>query len=412
MGQRWFGRQLGLLGRPGPFRLISLAALGSGIGTWFAAVALQVDVFDRTHSAVWIAALVIVEFVPTILVGLVFGPFVDRLSRRRLMIASDLVRFGVFAALPFVDSALGIVALAGVAGLAWSVFRPALFAGVPNLVEEDELTSANSLLQAIDHGTTALAPPLAGLIVATQGPHLAYWVNAASFLVSAALLARVPASKLQTAVSATRGLLRDVGDGIRAVARSPQLMTVLLVWTTAILANGAINVSEIAFAKDSLDSGAFGFGMLAGGAGLGLALGSLFAAPWIDRRGVTTVYISSFVLMGGGFGVAAVAPNVWVAVLCVIVSGIGNGAAVVCNFTYIGRGAADDVRGRTITLLMSATAVTFVVGTLVGGQVTDAVGARWVWGGAAAIYALVGLLAVALAPRGAPEPVAADASRP
>jgi MFS family permease len=412
MGQRWFDRQLGLLGRPGPFRLISLAALGSGIGTWFAAVALQVDVFDRTHSAVWIAALVIVEFVPTIAVGLVFGPFVDRLSRRRLMIASDLARFGVFAALPFVDSALGIVVLAGVAGLAWSVFRPALFAGVPNLVEADELTSANSLLQAIDHGTTALAPPLAGLLVATQGPHLCYWVNAASFLLSAALLARVPASKLQTAVSATRGLLRDVGDGMRAVARSPQLMTVLLVWTTAILANGAINVSEIAFAKDSLDSGAFGFGLLAGGAGLGLALGSLLAAPWIDRRGVTTVYVSSFVLMAGGFGVAAVAPNVWVAVLCVIVSGIGNGAAVVCNFTYIGRGAADEVRGRTITLLMSATAVTFVVGTLVGGQVTDAVGARWVWGGAAAIYAVVGLLAVALAPRGAPERVAADASRP
>jgi MFS family permease len=412
MGQRWFDRQLGLLGRPGPFRLISLAALGSGIGTWFAAIALQVDVFDRTHSAVWIAALVIVEFVPTIAVGLVFGPFVDRLSRRRLMIASDLARFGVFAALPFVDSALGIVVLAAVAGLAWSVFRPALFAGLPNLVAEDELTSANSLLQAIENGTTALAPPLAGLLVATEGPHLAYWVNAASFLVSAALLARVPASKLQTAVSATRGLLRDVGDGMRAVARSPQLMTVLIVWTAAILANGAINVSEIAFAKDSLDSGAFGFGLIAGGGGLGLALGSLLAAPWIDRRGVTTVYISSFVLMAGGFGVAAVAPNVWVAVLCVIISGIGNGAAVVCNFTYIGRGAADEVRGRTITLLTSATAVTFVVGTLVGGQVTDAVGARWVWGGAAAIYALVGLLAVALAPRGGVEPVAADASRP
>ncbi|MDX6487603.1 MAG: hypothetical protein QOK13_218, partial [Gaiellaceae bacterium] len=85
------------------------------MGTWFAAIALQVDVFDRTHSAVWIAALVIVEFLPTIVVGLVLGPFVDRLSRRRLMIASDLARFGVFAALPFVHSALGIVLLAAVA---------------------------------------------------------------------------------------------------------------------------------------------------------------------------------------------------------------------------------------------------------------------------------------------------------
>jgi MFS family permease len=399
VGQRWFGRQLGLLGRPGPFRLISLAALGSGMGTWFAAIALQVDVFDRTHSAVWIAALVIVEFLPTIVVGLVLGPFVDRLSRRRLMIASDLVRFGVFAALPFVHSALGIVLLAAVAGVAWSVFRPALYAGVPNLVEEEDVTSANALLQAIENGTSALGPPLAGLLVAAQGPHLAYWINAASFLLSAGLIAGVPASKLQTAVSATRGLLRDVGDGMRAVVRSVALMTVLVVWTTAILANGAINVSEIAFAKVSLDSGDFGFGLLAGASGLGLALGSLLAAPWIDRRGVSTSYVVSFALMAIGFGVAAVAPNVWVAALCVVVSGIGNGAAVLCNYTFVVRGASDEFRGRVLTLLMSASAVTFVVGTLVGGQITDTIGARWVWGGAAAIYVGVALLALALAPR-------------
>ena len=400
MGQRWFGRQFALLSRPGPFRLISLAALGSGVGTWFAAIALQVDVFDRTHSAVWIAALVIVEFLPTIAVGLVLGPFVDRLSRRRLMIASDLARFGVFAALPFVKTALGIVVLAAVAGLAWSVFRPALYAGVPNLVEEEDVTSANALLQAIDNGTSALVPPLAGLLVATQGPHFAYWINAASFLVSAGLLAGVPAAKLQTAVSATRGLLRDVGDGMRAVVRSAALMTVLVFWTTAILANGAINVSEIAFAKVSLDSGDFGFGLLAGAAGLGLALGSLLAAPWIDRRGVSTSYVVSFALMAVGFGVAAVAPNVWVAALAVVVSGIGNGAAVVCNYTFVARGASDEFRGRVITLLMSATAATFVLGTLLGGEITNAVGARWVWGGAAAIYVVVSLLALALAPRG------------
>jgi MFS family permease len=409
---RWFGRQLGLLTRPGAFRLIWLAALGSGMGTWLAAIALQVDVYSRTHSAKWVSALVIVEFVPTIVVGLVLGPFVDRLSRRRLMIASDLVRFGVFAALPFVNSALGIVVLAAVAGVAWSVFRPALYAGVPNLVGKEDLTNANSLLQAVDNGTSALAPPIAGVLVAAQGPHVAYWINAVSFVVSAALLARVPAGMLQTAVSATRGLLRDVGDGMRAVVRSRALLTVAVVWTLAILANSAINVSEIALATRSLHAGAFGFGLLAGAAGLGLAIGSLLAAPWIDQRGVTAAYVASLVLMAAGFGVAAVAPSVWVAALSVVVAGIGNGAAVVCNYTFVGRSAADEIRGRVITLLMSATAVTFVGGSLVAGPVTDAVGARWVWGGAAAVYALVALLGLAMAPRDDPAFAAADPARP
>jgi MFS family permease len=408
---RWFGRQLGLLARPGAFRLIWVAALGSGMGTWLAAIALQVDVYGRTGSAKWVSALVVVEFLPTIVVGLVLGPYVDRLSRRRLMIGSDLVRFGVFAALPFVDSALAIVVLAAIAGVAWSVFRPALYAGVPNLVEEEDLTSANSLLQAVDNGTSALAPPIAGVLVAAQGPHLAYWINAVSFVLSAAILARVPAHMLQTAVSATRGLLRDVGDGMRAVARSRALLTVAVVWTLAILANSAINVSEIALATKSLDAGAFGFGLLAGAAGLGLALGSLLAAPWIDSRGVARAYVASLVLMAAGFGVAAIAPTVWIAALCVVVAGIGNGAAVVCNYTFVGRSAADEIRGRVITLLMSATAVTFVAGSLVAGPATDAVGARWVWGAAAAVYLAVSVLALAMAPR-EPDGAAADAARP
>jgi MFS family permease len=408
---RWFGRQLGLLARPGAFRLIWVAALGSGMGTWLAAIALQVDVYGRTGSAKWVSALVVVEFLPTIVVGLVLGPYVDRLSRRRLMIGSDLVRFGVFAALPFVDSALAIIVLAAIAGVAWSVFRPALYAGVPNLVEEEDLTSANSLLQAVDNGTSALAPPIAGVLVAAQGPHLAYWINAVSFVLSAAILARVPANMLQTAVSATRGLLRDVGDGMRAVARSRALLTVAVVWTLAILANSAINVSEIALATKSLDAGAFGFGLLAGAAGLGLALGSLLAAPWIDSRGVAPAYVASLVLMAAGFGVAAIAPTVWIAAPCVVVAGIGNGAAVVCNYTFVGRSAADEIRGRVITLLMSATAVTFVAGSLVAGPATDAVGARWVWGAAAAVYVAVSVLALAMAPR-EPDVAAADAARP
>src|SRR5207249_379356 len=82
-------------------RLLFLATLGSGTGTWLAFVALTVDVYDRTHSGVWISALLIADFLPTVLIGLTIGPLVDRLSRRTLMVAADITRFGVFCALPF-----------------------------------------------------------------------------------------------------------------------------------------------------------------------------------------------------------------------------------------------------------------------------------------------------------------------
>ena len=85
-------------------------------------------------------------FLPIVAIGLLLGPLVDRMSRRWLMIASDLARFGVFAALPFVESPTAIVALAAVAGIATGFFIPAANAAIPNLVPEEELVNANSLI--------------------------------------------------------------------------------------------------------------------------------------------------------------------------------------------------------------------------------------------------------------------------
>ncbi len=70
-------------------------------------------------------------------IGVLLGPLVDALSRKRLMIASDLGRLAVFAALPFVNSTGGIVVLAGVAGIGNAFFRPAVLAGLPNLVADE-----------------------------------------------------------------------------------------------------------------------------------------------------------------------------------------------------------------------------------------------------------------------------------
>src|SRR5512146_2546986 len=162
--------QLGLLGRARSFRLLFLATFGSGIGTLLAAVALAIDVKDRTGSGLWVAGLLVSNFLPSIVVGLVLGPYVDRLSRRGLMIGSDLARVAVFAALPFVGHAGGIVALATAAGFATGLFRPSVYAGLPNLVDDEELPAANSLLQSSENLTWAAGPVLGGLVVAAWSP--------------------------------------------------------------------------------------------------------------------------------------------------------------------------------------------------------------------------------------------------
>jgi MFS family permease len=399
VGRFSVGRRLELLGRAPSFRRLFLATLGSGLGTWLAYVALTVDVFDRTDSGSWVAALLIADFLPIVVVGFLLGPLVDRLSRRRLMIASDLVRFGVFCLLPFAGSAAMIVGLAAVAGMATGLFRPALYAGVPNLVDEQDLPSANSLLQSVENLTWALAPLIGGVLVAASSPDFAYWVNAVTFLVSAALLARIPHRLLQAARAESRGHLRDLVDGATLVVRSAALLAVLVTWNLFMFASAGVNVAEIVLAEVSFDSGAFGFGLLVGATGVGLVLGSFVAGGWLERWSLHNVYGVSIALTALGIGCAAIAPSVWVAATFVVILGFGNGAAVVCNALLVQRGVPDHVRGRAFTLIMSSNYALLGLGMVAAGPLTDLVGPRWVWGGAALVAAVAAVFGFTLTRR-------------
>ena len=369
------------------------------MGTYVAAVALTVDVFDRTGSGAWVSALLIADFLPVILIGLLFAPLVDRLSRRRLLIVSDLARAAVFCVLPFADSATTIVALAAVVGIATGFFRPAVYAGMPNLVDDAKLSEATSLLHTVENLTWMVGPVLGGILIAAQGPDLAYWLNAVTFVVSAALLARIPAARLQAGKVESRGHWRDIGDGIQVVLRSRALLAVLVVWNVVMLGNAAINVAEVVLAKVALDSGNVGFGVLVTAGGLGLTLGSIASGTAVARVGLGQLYALGIGLMALGYAVAAVAPNIYLAVPAVVVAAAGNGAAVVCNALFVQRGAPDELRGRAFTVIMSSNYALLGVGMVAAGALTDVFGARWVWGGAAAAYLVAGLLAVALAPR-------------
>ncbi len=108
-------------------------------------------------------------------------------------------------------------------------------------------------------------------------------------------------------------------------------------------------------AKNTFHAGDFGYGLLYGAIGTGLVVGSFSSSATLARLGVARAYAASLGLMALGFGAAAVSPNVWVAAVCCVVGGVGNGVAVVCNALLVQRGTPDDMRGRALTLVMSAT---------------------------------------------------------
>ena len=391
--------RLSPLKRNPSFALLFWATAGSSVGTYLAALALSVDIFDRTGSGRWLAALLIADFLPIVVIGITLGPLVDRLSRRRLMILSDLVRAGTFVALPFVDEPALIVALAAVNGIATGFFRPAAWAALPNLVSDEDREQATSLLATVEHIAWTVGPASAGLLLAAWGPSTAYWVNAATFVASALLVARIPGSSFRSDEPITKGHWQDLREGVGLVFTSRHLLTVLVVWGTAGVATAFVNVGEVVLAKDDLGAGNIGLGFLVSATGVGLLIGSFFAASALGKLGMTRVYAGAIAIMGVGFGLASLSPTIAIVAVLAGLATIGNGAAIVCNQLLVQRGAPDAMRGRALAVLMSSYYAVLGLSMAGGGLIVDAAGARVAWGVAGCIYLGAAVLALVLTAR-------------
>src|SRR5712691_9466674 len=196
---RWYCRavsertvpRLSLLSPAPQFRRLFIATAGSAVGTYLTAAVLTLQINHLTHSGRWISALLVADFLPIAAIGFTLGPLLDRLSRKRLMVSADLARCVVFLALPFVSRPAAIVGLAAVAGIATGFFRPAAYAGLPNLVDgDDDLTEANALFGSAENAAWTVGPVLAGLLYQLSGARPAYVINAVTFLFSAFLVSR------------------------------------------------------------------------------------------------------------------------------------------------------------------------------------------------------------------------------
>jgi predicted MFS family arabinose efflux permease len=261
-------------------------------------------------------------------------------------------------------------------------------------VPDEELTNANSLLQTVETLAWMIGPILGGVMLSVWGTSVPYVVNAVTFLVSAALVARIPEPRLRSTDSLTRGHWRDVADGLRLVLTARPLRTVLVVWNVALIGSAAINVAEVVFAKKTLDSGNIGFGALVAASGVGLAFGSFLSAPALGKVGLRRHYVGSIALMGVGWGAAALSGSIWLAVVFVIGGAAGNGAAIVCNRLLVQRGAPDQYRGRALATIMSSNYAVLGLAMAGAGVLTDVVGARAVWAGAGVVYLAAAFVAL------------------
>src|SRR5580658_6776987 len=175
-------------------RLLIGAFLVDQIGSWSYLVVLSVYVFDRTHSTQWLAALGICRWGPGLLLASYGGVIADRYQRVTILIVSALASAAVMAAMAVVvatNAAPGLIlVLAAASAVALAPYQPAAGALTPEVVGEKDLAAANSLFSALENLVVVLGPAIGGLLLLTGRPVIGVAINAASFVVAAAVISR------------------------------------------------------------------------------------------------------------------------------------------------------------------------------------------------------------------------------
>lgn len=378
-----------------PRAAVRRLALGRGIsaaGTFAAGTALTFTIYERTRSAAWITATMLLTWAVIGFLGPVAGAIGDRFDRRRVMILGESAAAVCWFAMAFItDSPTAMLAVAFASSVFEAPFFPASSAAIPNVAGEENLSWANSLIATGRYAGLTLGPLVGGLLVAAAGPEWVFVLNAVSYGVSVLLVASVHASfadpeRTQEEADAHAGLLA----GFRFVWRDRVLRQVILSFMVFILGMAMTLVADPVLAEE-FGTGSFGFGMITACWGGGTIVGAYFGRKVTEEAEARWIVGASFLVALTGFGVAL---SPWFALVLVwmFLFGLTDGPTLVVEQNLIQRRTPDVVRSRVMGAWETLMHGSLVISLVVGAWVVSSLGPK----GAYLVGGITGVLGAVL----------------
>ena len=361
------------------FRLLYIGTLISLGGDWFLTVALLDLVLQLTGSATLASLMLLCQTLPIFLVTPIAGHTVDKVDRRKLMIAVDLLRIGACllpllartpATLPF--AYVGVILIS----IGSAYFEPASQAALPNIVAAEDLGVANVLMGSTWGTMLAVGAGIGGIVTATFGRDVSFLADAASFLGSAFVLWRMRArfSEDRPRLHEHPRMTEATRETVRYAREHPRVLALLTAKGGYGIGAGVIAMLSV-FGKEVFHAGAFGIGLLFAARGLGALLGP-FAVRAItrhDERLYRSIWWSS-VLFGIGYITLGFSPSLAVGATAICVAHLGGGATWQSSTYGLQREVPDALRGRVFAFDYGFFTLTMSLSSLATGIVSDRFG--------------------------------------
>jgi DHA3 family macrolide efflux protein-like MFS transporter len=385
-----------------PFFALWLARFISSIGDWLALLPLFSLIAFQRHGSASQTSMVMVSFgIPVILLGPVAGAFVDRSNLKRTLIICDLVCAVLAALLAFSGQLYQMYILMAGLSAASCFFLPAQTAALPLIVTQNELLVANSLSVQTSQLNQIFAPALVGFAVAWLGEKNCFYLDAASFVISALLVSTI---RIQRApgheLAATRSMWADLKDGLKFIACHPVARVLVL---TIAIANGAVAIFEALFAvyvRDFLGAGSRMFGSVTSALGFGTILGALLVGRYAQKVPRPRIINAGFLVQAVSILVLAL----WSKPATTLAASIGLGAGAAFVFLSAQTFALEEVPQEMLGRVTSTATSVFAVVQLAvfggSGFLAASLGLRKLFFIAVAVLVLTAIVARALIRKG------------
>lgn len=388
------------------FRALWTARAVSFLGDALGLVALLLYTAKSTGEALAVAALLLVGDVAPALLGPLTGTVGDRSDLKRVMVACELVQGAavvlIALTLPPLPILLVLVAIRSVAA---QVFQPASRAALPELVDDEDLEPANAALGVGTNGLEVLGPVLAAALLPLVDIRGVLLVDAATFLVSAAVLASLPAMPpASTTTETPTSFVADARAGLGHLWSVPLVRVVGLGFFAVAAANGVDDVALVFLARDSLNAQDSAVALLYAGVGAGLILGYALLPRVSTRTSNLALLLLGFGISSAGNLLTGLAWAVGAAFLLQTVRGAGLAALDVAVNTLLQRTVPRALLARTFGNLYGAVGVAAGLSYVLGGLLLELTDPRttFVVAGAAGLAATVATAAALSGPAGRP----------
>jgi MFS family permease len=372
------------------FSRLWMAQIVSEIGDWFYTLSIYTLLLQMTGHAESVALALVLQVLPQTLVGPTAGVVNDRLKRKHVMIAADLIRFAVVLSMLLVRSRSTVwlvypLLLAETSMAAF--FEPARNAVIPSIADAGEELVANTLSSATWSVNLMVGAAAGGVVSAFLGRDAAFILNALSFLASAALISGMHFEEPHAAGSAPlrpRDLVdfSPVVEGIRYIRSHRTLLPAVFAKAGELMVGPSwviftvMGAHEFAVHRHGIDQAGgamLGMSILLGGRGLGALVGPLIAARWAghnDHR-LRLGILFGYLVITVGYVMLGISPNVWMAAACATIAHAGGSTVWVFSTTLLQIHTEDRFRGRVFSADLGLGSFTFATTAYLCGRLLD-----------------------------------------